>query len=124
MSAAEAIARLREELSVMQAHKYKRSVVEVDDLRVLLDAHGALEARVVEFERLQQAWLTSPEAAKRLDGYRELTAKCAALEAAYAEALDALERFQARTKSMCFGGADFRLARENAVVVLAKAGRR
>lgn len=40
-----------------------------------------LRARVAEFERLQQVWLMSPEAASRLDGYRELAAKCASLEA-------------------------------------------
>ncbi len=41
---------------------------------------AALEARIAEFERLQQAWLMSPAAAKQLDGYRELAEKCAALE--------------------------------------------
>jgi chromosome condensin MukBEF ATPase and DNA-binding subunit MukB len=41
----------------------------------------ALRARVAEFERLQQVWLMSPEAAKRLDAYRELAQKCAQLEA-------------------------------------------
>jgi hypothetical protein len=39
------------------------------------------EARVKEFERLQQVWLMSPAAAKRLAAYRELGEKCAGLEA-------------------------------------------
>lgn len=41
----------------------------------------ALRAQVAEFKRLQQVWLMSPEAAKRLDAYRELAQKCAQMEA-------------------------------------------
>ena len=42
--------------------------------------------RIAEFERLQQVWLMSPEAAQRLQGYRDLAEKCAGFEAELAEA--------------------------------------
>jgi outer membrane murein-binding lipoprotein Lpp len=40
----------------------------------------AANARIVMFEKLQTAWLASPEAARRLESYRLLGAKCAELE--------------------------------------------
>jgi len=49
--------------------------------RQLADANAALTARLAEFERLQQVWLMSPEAAQRLQGYRDLAEKCAGFEA-------------------------------------------
>lgn len=39
------------------------------------------EAERDELRRLQQVWLMSPEAAQRLNGYRQLAEKCATLEA-------------------------------------------
>ena len=47
---------------------------------------AALAARITEFERLQQVWLMSPEAAQRLQGYRDLAGKCAELTVELAEA--------------------------------------
>lgn len=41
--------------------------------------------RIAEFERLQQVWLMSPEAAQSLQGYRDLAEKCAGFEAELAE---------------------------------------
>lgn len=49
-------------------------------------------ARIAEFERLQLVWLMSPEAAQRLDGYREVSEKCAELERERDEARAEVER--------------------------------
>lgn len=66
--------------------------------RLIYDLCGEVErlrASVAEFERLQQVWLMSPEAAKRLDGYRELGERCAALERERDEALAEVEKARA-----------------------------
>jgi hypothetical protein len=44
-----------------------------------------------EWEKKAATWLASPEAAKRLDGYRELAQRVNTLEAALWQALEALE---------------------------------
>jgi hypothetical protein len=53
---------------------------------VLYDDHIAeferLKARDEEWQRKASAWMASPEAAQRLDGYRELAQKLNAAEAA------------------------------------------
>lgn len=62
------------------------------DVRLLLADWERRGERIAEFERLQTVWLMSPEAAKRLEGYRELAAKCAALEAERDAARAGVER--------------------------------
>jgi chromosome segregation ATPase len=51
----------------------------------------ATEAERDGLREAQAKWLLSPEAAKRLDGYRELGAKCAALEGERDEARNAVQ---------------------------------
>lgn len=53
-----------------------------------------VEAERDELLRAQQVWLMSPEAAKRLDGYRKLAEKCATLEAERDEARAERARLQ------------------------------
>lgn len=64
------------------------------DVRLLLADWERRGERIAEFERLQTVWLMSPEAAKRLESYRELAAKCAALEGARAAARAEVERLK------------------------------
>jgi putative protein kinase ArgK-like GTPase of G3E family len=45
-----------------------------------------------EWEKKAETWLATPEAAKRLDGYRELFQRVDTLEYALRQALEALER--------------------------------
>lgn len=66
----------------------------MDDLCLALKEYDRRGERITEFERLQAVWLMSPEAAKRLDGYRELAAECAALEAERDAARAEVERLQ------------------------------
>ena len=65
------------------------------DVRLLLADWERRGERIAEFERLQAVWLMSPEAAKRLEGYRELAAECAALEGARDAAWAEVERLRA-----------------------------
>lgn len=44
-----------------------------------------------EWEKKAATWLASPEAAKRLDGYRELAQRVNTLETALGQAIEALE---------------------------------
>ena len=44
-----------------------------------------------EWEKKAATWLASPEAAKRLDGYRELAQRVNTLETALGQAMEALE---------------------------------
>lgn len=44
-----------------------------------------------EWEKKAETWLASPEAAKRLDGYRELAQRVNTLEDALRQAVEALE---------------------------------
>ena len=53
-----------------------------------------LHSERAEFERLQRIWLMSPEAAQRLNGYRELGEKCAELERERDEARAEVERLR------------------------------
>lgn len=46
-----------------------------------------------EWERKAATWLASPEAAKRLDGYRELAQRVNMLETALGQAMEALEQY-------------------------------
>jgi hypothetical protein len=50
-----------------------------------------LHALCGEWENKAATWLASPEAAKRLDGYRELAQRLNAAEAVNAQLLEALE---------------------------------
>lgn len=52
-----------------------------DEIKRLQVERDALARRVAEWEEKAAAWMASPEAIKKLDGYREMGAKCAALEA-------------------------------------------
>lgn len=51
-------------------------------LRALAAERDALKMRDEQWKQKAAAWLASPEAAKRLDGYREMGSKLAAMEAA------------------------------------------
>lgn len=53
-----------------------------------------LDALNAEWERKAATWLASPEAAQRLDGYRELAQRVNALETLNAELVEALSLIQ------------------------------
>lgn len=57
-----------------------RALATIDALAAAEQRAASLEAERDGLREAQAKWLLSPEAAKRLDGYRELAAKCAALE--------------------------------------------
>jgi len=64
----------------------------------LLARIAELEAQLVAWNQKAATWIASPEAAKRLEGYRELTARIAELEAQLAsgqEPADERAAFQA-----------------------------
>jgi hypothetical protein len=46
-----------------------------------------LEAKNAEWEQKARNWMATPEAAKRLDGYREMTERVAVLEELLSEAI-------------------------------------
>jgi hypothetical protein len=64
-----------------------------------------LHALCGEWENKAATWLASPEAAKRLDGYRELAQRLNAAEASNAQLLEALEATTAMLdRSNCLTG--------------------
>lgn len=75
MDVAAKLARLEQENQEM------RNELALLECRQISESHEQLRARIKEFERLQEVWLMSPEAAQRLEGYRKLADRCAALEA-------------------------------------------
>lgn len=60
----------------LRLYKAKFAIAE----EALEEARREVTSLQTEMARLTEVWLASPEAAKRLDGYRELGAKCAELE--------------------------------------------
>lgn len=65
--------RMRQLLSALRKEDNARDL--------LLDENAELRRQIAAWEEKAKEWLLSPEAAKRLDGYRELGEKCAQLEA-------------------------------------------
>lgn len=62
-----------------------------------IDHEAAAELRrlhnlCAEWEKKAATWLASPEAAKKLDGYRELAQRVNTVEAALRQAVEALEK--------------------------------
>jgi len=55
--------------------------LQAEEVRKLRAEVERLKAHDAEWTQKAATWLASPEAAQRLDGYRELAGKCAALEA-------------------------------------------
>lgn len=64
--------RMRQLLSALRKEDNARDL--------LLDENAELRRKLAAWEEKAKEWLLSPEAAKRLDGYRELGEKCAQLE--------------------------------------------
>lgn len=70
----------------------------------------ALRAQVEAWKEKAKVWLMSPEAAKHLDGYRELGEKCARLEAQVEAARKVMEHALQNVKALT--GGDERRMRE------------
>lgn len=87
---ADEIARLKQALEAAlwqrDAQSRDAQVWEVE-AKTLADRIRELESQVAGWQEKAKVWLASPEAAKRLDGYRELAEKCAALEGELEQAL-------------------------------------
>jgi uncharacterized coiled-coil protein SlyX len=60
-------------------------------IKALRQRIAELEAQLVAWNQKAATWIASPEAAKRLEGYKELTARIAELEAQIAHLTASLE---------------------------------